>query len=843
MSSLSTPTANFLNLNNQNSKQINVVVDIDGLPLFGSLTIYRQILFGDPIKYGDSGLVYGGLIPVGTVAGERGQKTTLSMEGGALTISQRLEPEQGRGSISTLSMTFVDLNGYMTQVVSPGIIVPEILGRQVKIWFGYENSGWPQDYFVVWRGRVGQVMADVGRVTMQFVDPNVVRRQQIFYCGQSSLSTNIDNATTTIPMVSNGNFFQKITGPNGTYDGGVRLFIKVGDEFIEYQQGGHETDGYGTNQFLNVVRGVSPVANMATPSVAAAHNAGDTVDGYIMLTDHAMNLALKIMLSGFNGPYKTGQSILSLGPMGFSTAILLPNNVDAVRDLGLSVGDYITISGDTYGGNNVTCTVTGFNDQYNQTNRYIFTSQTFTESDSSPATISLRSQYDVYPMLAGCTLPAWEVDVGTFQYYKNTFLNSSFNSYQFLINGTGEAGKTFIESEILLPLGAYSLTRQGKISMGLTKPPIADARTQVLSNQNVLSPESIQVQRGVNNRKFFNEIDWSYDCDETNTPTSQRNAVNATSLATIGISSILPITSRGARTSLGFTTIVSNRENLIFNRYANASVLIDLKTTLGVGNQIEVGDVLVLNDNGALQIPNFSTGLRNLGTQLFEVINRSLDFKTGVATLQLEGGTGAVPTDRFATIAPSSFIVNGSTGSRIIITESFGAIYPGNEQKKWTSYVGLNVRVHSTDWLVSGTTVFTGFDPNNNHAMLLSPALSFTPTDGMIVDLAQYPTNSLKTDQAVAKLVHAYMDPTVQVVSGASQTVFNVGGGDISKFQIGQIIFLHDNTYTRVSSEVTITNISGNTITVNTALGFTPDASMKIELIGFADGGYAYRMV
>ncbi len=848
--SLSTPTPNFLNLNNQNSKAINIVVDIDGLPLLSSSSIYRTAVYGDPIYYGDAGLVYDGLTPIGTTSTERQMKVLLMMDGGAITISQRLEPEQGRGSISTLTMSFLDKDGYMTEAVSSGPIVDEILGRQVKVWFGYANSAWPKDYFVVWRGRVGQVTANPGKITMQFVDPNVVRRQQVFYCGQTTLSSDIDNAVSTVVVGANGNFFEKITGPNGSYDGAVRLFIKIDDEFIEYQQSGAESTGFGSNQFLNVARGVSPVSNMATPSVAASHTAGATVDGYIMLNDHAMSMALKLMLSGWNGPFLSSQVIHSFvitddiggAPALITNGIVLAQDVDAVRDLGITIGDYITITGASVGGNNVTCIVTGFNDLTDQPNRVILTDHTFSNEDPSAAVIAVRSQYDVYPILAGCQLPGWEVDVATFQFYKNTYLNNVDNTFQFLLSAP-ESGKTFIESELLLPLGAYSLTRQGKISMGLTKPTIADQRSQILDISNILQPENIQLQRGLNNRKFFNEIDWEFDCDENNDPTSRRSAVNADSINAVGISSVMPIKSRGARTSLGFLNIVVGRETYLFNRYARGSVLLDLKTTLKVGNQIEVGDIVMLTDNGDLQLPNFTDGTRDFGVQLLEVINRDLDLKTGICSIQLEGGVGALPTDRYGTIAPSSLLIAGCTSSRILITESFGSLFPSNEQKKWESYIGLKVRVHSTDYLRDETTVFTGLDPANNHAMLLFPALSFTPDAGMVVDLAQYPTNTDATDQTLTKLIHTYVDPTVAVVSGSSQTVFTVGGGDIAKFAVGQMVLLHNATYSLLSPEAEILSIVSNTITVDTALGFVPDAAFKVELIGFADGGRPYRMV
>lgn len=1025
-SGLSQPPANFLTYNNQLSKQINVVVEIDGLPYFSNLQMGRNIEYGDNIVYGQTNIIYGGLVPVGINPGERQQKTLLLTDSGSFAIAQRLEPEQGRGSIGTLSLSFLDKDGYMTQAVSPGIVVPEILGQQVKIWIGYGPTSFPQDYYVVWRGRVGQVNANIGKITIQFVDPNVVRRQQVLYGGVTNLvgnlpagpgslvatynfinltwtcvahghvngdllqlsstltlpsgsfpatydhhtllwstaenqvkvgdiytwaggtlpagynlSTNyyvvavnpgptttfqlsatqggsVVQATTTngggismatgyfagafyfvigvtdttpdtfqlslspdgipIQVVQNNgtgvitatfpdtiinvqvqdSFFQKIPQPGGGYDNTVRTFLKIDDEFIEYQQSGHEADGFQNGYFQNVVRGVSPVEDMSTPSVEAVHADTTEVDNYILINDKAINIALKLMLSGWGGPYLSDQVIYSLRTTDdvtyptFTNGIVLPQNVDAVRDLGIAIGDYVTVSGDSTPANNVTCKVTGFNDLSNgQTNRVIITNKTFAVSDPSAATIAIRSQYDTWPTLAGCALPGYEVDVAGFQYYANTFLADPKYAYIFLLNGP-ETGKTFIESEILLPIGAYSITRQGKISMGYTKPPIADQRTVTLNQSNVMDPINIVVQRGINNRKYFNEVDWEFDCDESNSPTNQRNTINATSLAAIGVSSVLPISSRGARSSLNFLDIVSSIENRIFSRYANAGVLIDLKVNMGAGNQIEAGDIVLLNDNGQLQIPNFATGERNMGSQLMEVINRSLDLKSGETMLTLEGNTGFFPTDKFATIAPSSIILAGSTPSQLLITDSYGGVFPGNEQKKWTSYIGYKVTIHGPDWLVSGSSTILSVVATASigvWAVNLMTALSFTPPVNFILDLAQYQIDTA-TDQALIKLLHGFSDPSVQVVSGSSSTVFSVSSGNIGRFLVGATILLRNVTYSIFSQEVLITSIVSNTITVSEPLTntennnatFIPDASMKIEIIGFADGGNAYRL-
>ena len=204
--SLTIPPEKFTIYNDLQTKRLCIVVDIEGLDYLTSNTIGRKIRYGDPIFYGDPGLVYDGQIPIGAAPGERGQKNLLSLDGGSLTISQRLEPEQGRAAISTISMSFIDLDGYMTRAITPGLIIDEILGRAVKVWIGYVQNNFPEDYYVIWRGRISQLNPEPGRITMQFSDANMGKRTTIFYQGKTKLAGAITALSTTINVTSNTDF-------------------------------------------------------------------------------------------------------------------------------------------------------------------------------------------------------------------------------------------------------------------------------------------------------------------------------------------------------------------------------------------------------------------------------------------------------------------------------------------------------------------------------------------------------------------------------------------------------------------------------------------------------------
>lgn len=275
-----TPPIKYDIYNAISTKKLAIVVDIAGLDYLTSTTIGRQLQYGDPFVYGDP-ITYGGIVPIGTAPGERGQRVLLDLNGSSMTIAQRLEPEQGRASISTLSMTFIDKDQYMTRAVTPGVILDEILGKEVKVWLGYaDNCSFPKDYYVVWRGRVAQINPEIGRITLQFTDPNLGKRQQVFYSAQTKLSGGLTAIASTVNVVSNSDFTKKIMGPSGTYEQNVKTYLKIEDEFIEYQQTGSEGTGFGVNQFLNVVRG----ARGTTPAI---HNVNSDVNAYAEVSGHA----------------------------------------------------------------------------------------------------------------------------------------------------------------------------------------------------------------------------------------------------------------------------------------------------------------------------------------------------------------------------------------------------------------------------------------------------------------------------------------------------------------------------------------------------------------------------
>lgn len=832
---------NFKALSGQISKTPVLIVKIEGLDdILSSAPVFTRIVYGDPlIKYGGvdpfTGMpwVYGGLRRYSTADGGL-SRDYLKLEGSSLAITQKVEQEQGRCSISQMTFAFIDKDSFMTRLITPGLLIPEPLGAQVTVLLGYQEISYPQDYITIFRGNIQGITSQAGSVILQLGDPNLKKRQSVFYTAQTILDANINSAVTTIPVINNGDFYQQILGPSGVADPSIKTYIKIDDEYIEYDR-----LAYKTNSFNQVGSGV--VTRGARGTTAAAHTIGAVVTAGISIAGNVVDLMLKIMLSGWDGFYLTGQTILSLVYTGdailgdVTNGILLPDNVDAVYGLGLSIGDYVTITGDANPSNNVTGVITGFVGAFSQPNRVIIINQTLTTSIASSATLSLRSQYDTFPTEAGLKLYPYEVNVEVHRNIRASYLSA--DSMNFLITATEESGKTFIERELALPVSAYCITTAGQISLKVTLPPIADQTLITLDKDNVIEPQNIKTDRSTTNRRFFNEIQYDYNPNDDGNFQNTARYIDTDSLNEIGYTSTMPIQTRGTRTITGIQT----RAERLLDRYKRGAVAINLSVNYGVGNDIDPGDIVILTDDGFLQISNMATGVRNVGTQLYEVTERTFDFRNGKTMLTLLSGVNFGLQDRFATWSPASTIQNAtSNSSQFKILPSYGAFFGLSEYLKWIDYSGLQVVVRNKAYTFYEETTLVSVSSSN--FLTVSPPLSMTPLDGYIVELAPYSTSSSSVDQQTAKILHVFWDKTAVITGVTSTSVFTVAAPDVQYFRVGYPLVVKTPNGSTYSDEVLITNVTGTTITCN-PLSYLPSIGDECELLSFPDAGQPYRWI
>lgn len=840
MANLDNYPEKYLLFNSQKSKNLAIIMQIEGVPdLFSISNTFTTVRYGDAnTTYGLPGLVYGGLRRVTGISGTGGSLKSYIVLDSSMTIGQRIEPEQGKGNVGTITMTLIDKNGEVSRIITPGIVVDEImLTKEVKIFLGYAQTSFPLDFLLIYRGYITSLDCPPGLVKFQISDATTKKRQPIFNTPTTNTTTPLNNSQTNIPVLNTSGFHEKILGPDGNLDPDVKTYIRIDDEIMEYSSIVSSTS-------FTVTRG-------SLFSVADTHDIDASVSNTILLGNNVtgincLTLVLKILLSGWNGPCEENVEVSSFvftDNGNIDGAFVLENGVDAIKDLGLTVGDYFQTTGATNPSNNASGVITDIQ-AINGVNTIIVTDQTFVSESPTDAVSSFRSKYDTLPITAGAKCRMRDVDVSTIEMIRDTYFTSATTSNVTFYYTEPKTALDVIDTDILLEMGCYGISRFGKISVAITKPPLPGiGKLVTLDWTNVLDPDKIHVTRSANSRTFYNLIRYEYDQDYVNGGFgSVQYFLDTNSLNLFNQTQTLPITAPGLRSNIGGATVAQQRGRALLNRYKNIALTIELTVNWSVGSLIEVSDIVLLNDNGQLKIMNFETGERNLGSQLFEVIDRQYNVTPANVKLKLLGGLGFSVDSRFGLYSPSSNLNSGSTSILLRLIPSYGQTTVTAEVAKWAPFIGLRIQVRSYDFTTRyGITTIVRINPDDPTALDVDPPLSFTPQSGDIIDINVYPSTTDKTEDQVYKNLYTHMAASMPVVTGISNTQFTVSAPNAAKLTVGNLLVLRNNDYSNISPEVKISDITGTTITVSSSIGFTPNNTYTVDGGGFFDATAFYR--
>lgn len=805
----------------------NIVLVIDGIDeIFGAVRILKYIRIGDPGLFIDGSWRIGGLNEVAE------QDDIIMLSGTTTAIAQQLRPDQGAvSSVSSLQVQLVDLDLKMTRYISPGVEIEDILARRATVYVGFRQTAYPEDYIPVFKGIIDDVDSGAGFIKFNIAHPDQKKRQQIFFKKDTNLASSIDNVVTTIPVTDASSIFLTpyTDTPTGEIDLSIKYYVRIENECIRYT-------GATLAGLTGCTRG-----QLGTAQVA--HSTGSNeikVESIYVLEDNVVDLALKTMLSGKNGNFVTGipvESINQVDPFTFIQNTVVFRNINIAAEYGIVAGDFITISGSGIGGNNLNYVPIVSIDTINDGSYVVLdASVTLTTELDSPAVVALRSKYDTWGI--GLGLDPRDVDVEEHEYWKALLLGSQ--SMRLYIKDDIN-GLDLIHKEFYAPIGAYSLPRKGKCSMGYHIGPVPRNEIPVFDKTNVREPSKLHLRR-TTNRNFYNTIIYAYDELAT-----EERFVSGVVVTNEDSKSRIPIgtkafksVSKGLRKDLGANATAQFVANRMLGRYKFAAEYFEkVKVFYKKGYNIEPGDIVVL-DGEDLQISNTYEGDRNRPKRLVEVINKKFDLKGDIEVDLVD--TNYDLSERYGLISPSTTAVSGTT-TYAIIEDSYNALYPGNEKKKWVEYIGLPIIVHDENYTYEYETVLIGFDPSNRYKMLFDPPLPSPIVAGDIIDIARYPDSTDKNENDKYKAIHAYQSPNIAIVTGISNTQFTVGVSDASKFQVGFPVVVHDDDFTNASEELTVTDVTGVTITVSGDMGFTPDNTYVAEYLGFADGQFTYRYI
>lgn len=654
---------------------------------------------------------------------------------------------------------------------------------------------------------------------------------------------------TTIHMTSTDNMYRTILDAQGNADPGVTIGLVLdGNEIITY-----------TN--ANIINGttISGVTRGAYGTPVQSHDVDIEIKPFIQMFDDPINIALKTMLSGWNSDWVSGIGLRSVintdDGNTLANSVTFEQGVDVTRNYGITLGDYMTLSGSSFPGNNGLFLVA---DIVNNGRTIVVQEQGVLTQENPPLTgdittvAAFRSKYDVYPVDAGLALTPDDVLVSQHEFIRDTFVNFSFDNL--MVIGSEASGKSWIETKLFKPIGAYSLTQGSRISVGITHPPLAQDLTKTIAPENVVGPANIVVERGLNSRFFYNEIFFQYDFDVISGNFNRSfRYIDADAQDRMRQVSVLNIDVEGLGDNQTSVDIMTSRAQRILQRYRFAAETVELRTFFSTGHTVDAGDTVVLTDTDppTLQIANTESSGRGITARVMEVQERSIDVSGGSTKFSLLSNNGYSLSDRYGVVGPASYLdpSYSHTSTQIRFIDSFSKMFPGAEYKKWQDYEGSVIRVHNDSFTLDAETTFTldVFDP---FVMHLTPALPFTPASGMSIQFSAYDASD-PTINTLVKATFDHLDSTATIFSASSPTVFTLDSGFSTRYLAGMIIYVMSPNGVRFSPDVKILSVTGDVVTVgpiliggsNADLGFTPSVGDLVQLGGFKDGGSGYRLI
>lgn len=740
----------------RNLRQTNIepimVLEIQDVPfLISSGVVGRYGRYGDEgLEYGQPGVVYGGLVPFAN------QKNIISLEGTTTQIRQNLSPDKARGSgISQMSVALLDKNQEATKLLSGAY--GEVLNKKVKVWISFGQSGWKEDYILIFRGIIESASAEQGLCKIFLNAPQQKQRQLIAPKIDTELDGAIDNSQTTITLASTANL---ITVPEhpfyGGKDPGISTYVLIDDEFIQY-------DSINGLDLEGCTRG-------ALNTVAVAHSDEAEVTSFYEVTGHAMDIALKVMLSDQNQtPYIED---LECETVNFNGVGVEPNtfffsDTDFFRDYNVQIGDYVKSSDFSYPANNLSAWTEVLDVVKSDGGSYVLVDAALNYETGASGKVSFLSKWNSFGGF-GVGMDTDEVDIDRHLSLKASFLSGL--EMRFWVRDEIEDAREWIEREIYLPASCYSLPsdREGlsRISLGIHKAPIPGTSIVTFNKRNITNPQSISVKRSIN-KYHYNAIAFLYEDSPADEELRKRV------ITTVGTPSVptgnkaLVIESKGLKDFYNARVLAEQTSERLLERYKSAAETIEgLAVHFRDGVRVTVGDIVLL-DPTDLNILNREGQDRNREPLLMEVVDRSVDIKNGSVKLDLIQ-TNFDVNARYGNISPASRVSSVLSANKFVITYydvpgPFGVA----EYRNWQSLNQPAVRLRKQDFSLvheSRILIFAG------NTVTIEDNCPWAIQPGDILEFAPY-TNADTID--AQKLVYAYItDGTNPFPDGGDVYIF-----------------------------------------------------------------------
>lgn len=611
-------------------------------------------------------------------------------------------------------------------------------------------------------------------------------------------------------------------------------YARVGDELVQY------------TGIDSVNKKLTGILRAQLNTFGATANVNESVFSFYILGDdtfdngNSIDLSLWTLLSGANNYFAQtdAKNFVKISPTESVANAIFYDGIDIKALYNITPGDLVDSTGASNGANNFSGAVVSDVIKTELGSYVIITGASLVEELDTSAIVKFKSQYNILP--DGVGLLPNQVDIDQFLYVKALYPSSIATNALYIKENI--TAKELINEQLLLPSALYSIPRKGKISVSMTAPPLYQQNTKTLDLTTVKRPSQIRLDRSTNSN-FYNAIVYKFNEDSlddrflSGVITQSEDSFNRIDAPVKSYK----IEAKGLRDSAQTRQLISRNTLRFLDRYRYAAESLNIDVPFFVGWSMEVGDSVIFGSPD-LQTVDINSGSRAFKPRIFEVLNKEMSIKSGNIRLNIVD-TAYNQDLRYAVFSPASKIVSGSTGFAII-EDSFGLRYPRKERDKWSNYVGKDLIVRSPDYSTVYYTTLQGFDSANDYKMLFDPAIGASPSAGWLIEVADY--DNISTQDNLLKLAHPFWTPTLEVVTGTSQTQFTVSSLDAAKLFVGSLVRVHSLDYSIDSGKdgIKVNSVAGVVVTLEENLGFVPSAGQKIDFIGFAsDQGQPYGWV
>lgn len=734
------------------NKEPQIVLDISGLT-----TKFSGVSLKKYIRIGDDGLLIGDTWRIGGFNEVEDSSPYITFDRGTSSrIQQSVDADKGETtSITSMSITVIDKNEEVSALLKPDDTQSptfDLLGRECKVWFGFKESGWKDDYIVIFRGIIESHNAGGGYVTFNLTSSEKIIDSVILPKVELELAASLSAGATEIQLSPTGQISllqENIPDPSQAGATGFNSYLRVDDEVIQIED-------------INAT-GIGTATRGALGTTATTHDSGAAAESIYELQGKPMDIAKRLLVgSDSTDPADYGNRYLDL------TAGLITNYVritstrtesngilfrgqNLKEEYGIIVGDIINAVNAASGTQpeNI-CSGDFISDieLLDDGSTVVFveddtgTPKAFTEELATTGSIVSFLAKDSIYWTVGLKINPNLVDIEEMDKLQNRFFSSTYLSYY--IKDSIDL-KEFIEQDLFKPLSLYRVPKNGRFSLSYHFPPLPDEEIVTLDSSNVVNPNELVIGRSTS-ENFYNSVAIRYNENLLEDKFDGGYVtLNATSKARIPVGrKTLTIDGTGFRTdktidgnATAGATYAATAADRRLSKYAfGAEYIKKMKVNFKTGYSLDIGDIVNVNLSD-LKLTDIKSGTRSGAARLFEIENKTLNLKTGEIEISLVD-TNFNLDARYALMSPASLVKSGVSQSQFVIkprtlqpTKQFGA----NEYRKWSNKIGASLLVRNADFSVSGIATLASVSSNT---LTLSSNLGFVPVEGYTVELSPF---------------------------------------------------------------------------------------------------------